>query len=227
MIRENVRELLAEIPAGVSVVAAAKARTPGEVLEAVEAGIQIVGENYVQEAGPAIDAIGGRATWHFIGRLQRNKVKKAARLFDLVETVDSISLARELDSACERLGKTMPALIEVNSSREAGKAGVFPEETEGLLRELARLKHLRVLGLMTMGPPVEDPEEARCHFRETRELFERLRAIGPAGVELDVLSMGMSDTYRVAIEEGATMIRVGTRIFGERPQRERGEKEEG
>jgi len=222
MIKENVKSLLAEIPPGVSVVAAAKARSPAEVREAIEAGITIVGENYVQEAQTAIDAIGRRATWHLIGPLQRNKVRRAALLFDLVETIDSAPLAAALDRACEALGKVMPVFVETNSAREAGKAGVLPEDVEGLVREVSRLEHVCVTGLMTMGPLTADPEEARPYFRETRRLFERLRSSAPGGVEMSALSMGMSESYRVAIEEGATMIRVGTRLFGPRPLRSEG-----
>ena len=219
MITENVKSLLDELPPGVSVVAAAKSRTPAEILEAIEAGISVVGENYVQEAQVAMEVVGRRATWHLIGHLQKNKVARAALLFDLVETIDSVALAQELDLACQRQGKRLPVLVEVNSAREEGKAGVFPEEAEALVREVAALRHLRVLGLMTLGPLTADPEEVRPYFRETRRLFERLRATAQAGGEVDVLSMGMSDSYRVAIEEGATMIRVGTRIFGTRPAR--------
>jgi len=219
MITENVKSLLDELPPGVSVVAAAKSRTPAEILEAIEAGISVVGENYVQEAQVAMEVVGRRATWHLIGHLQKNKVTRAALLFDLVETIDSVALAQELDLACQRQGKHLPVLVEVNSAREQGKAGVFPEEAEALVREVAALRHLRVVGLMTLGPLTADPEEVRPYFRETRRLFERLRATAQAGGEVDVLSMGMSDSYRVAIEEGATMIRVGTRIFGTRPAR--------
>ena len=219
MIAENVKSLLGELPPGVSVVAAAKSRTPSEILEAIEAGISVVGENYVQEAEGAFEVVGRRATWHLIGHLQKNKVARAALLFDLVETIDSVALAQELDLACQRQGKRLPVLVEVNSAREEGKAGVFPEEAEALVREVAALRHLRVLGLMTLGPLSAGPEEVRPYFRETRRLFERLRATAQAGGEMDVLSMGMSDSYRVAIEEGATMIRVGTRIFGTRPAR--------
>lgn len=219
MITENVKSLLDELPPGVSVVAAAKSRTPAEILEAIEAGISVVGENYVQEAQVAMEVVGRRATWHLIGHLQKNKVARAALLFDLVETIDSVALAQELDLACQRQGKRLPVLVEVNSAREEGKAGVFPEEAEALVREVAALRHLRVVGLMTLGPLTADPEEVRPYFRETRRLFERLRATAQAGGEVDVLSMGMSDSYRVAIEEGATMIRVGTRIFGTRPAR--------
>ncbi|MCX7911734.1 MAG: YggS family pyridoxal phosphate-dependent enzyme [Dehalococcoidales bacterium] len=216
-IRENVAQLLREVPEGVLIVAAAKSRSPDEIVEAVEAGISVIGENYVQEAELAFSRIGRRARWHFIGHLQKNKVKKAIEIFDMIETVDSVELAREIDRRCAQAGKVMPVLIEVNSAREAGKAGVYPENAEGLIREIARLSNIRVMGLMTMGPAVTRPEEARPYFAETRELSEHIRKMGLPNVEMRYLSMGMSATYRIAIEEGASIIRIGTRIFGERP----------
>ena len=129
-IAENVRQILTELPAGVKLVAAAKTRTPQEILEAVEAGITIIGENYVQEAENAYRVIGNRVEWHFIGHLQRNKVKKAVALFDMIETVDSIEIAEEIDKRCDQIGKTMPVLVEINSGREAQKAGVKPENAD-------------------------------------------------------------------------------------------------
>ena len=216
MIRDNVVALLRELPPGVALVAAAKSRTPAEVLEAVEAGVSIIGENYVQEAAAAFGAVGRRAVWHFIGHLQKNKVKKAAEIFDLIETVDSAALAREIDRRAGELGKVMPVFIEINSGREPQKAGVLPEAAESLVREIAALPHLRVEGLMTMGPETGDPEDSRPYFRLTRELADRLRAMAIPGVSLTWLSMGMSHSYRAAVEEGANMVRLGTGIFGPR-----------
>jgi len=216
MIRENVTRLLGQLPAGVELVAAAKTRTPAEIAEAVEAGIRIVGENYVQEAQGAFAAIGSRVKWHMIGHLQRNKVKGAVEIFDAIETVDSLRLATEIDKRCGQIGRTMPVLIQINSGREPQKAGVAPDDAEGLLREIASLKHIRVEGLMTMGPPFGDPDDARPYFQETKRLFEVLKSRQLAAVAMMTLSMGMSNSYRVAIEEGATMVRIGTGIFGER-----------
>jgi len=215
-IKENVKRLLDELPAGVTLVAAAKTRTPEQVLQAVDAGITIIGENYVQEAESAFATIGNRASWHMIGHLQRNKVKKAVPLFDMIETVDSLRLATEIDKQCARIGKTMPVLIEINSGREPQKAGVLPEDTDGLLRELASLEHVKVMGLMTMGPRFGDPEKARPYFVKTKRLFDALKALPLPGIEMKTLSMGMSNTYKIAIEEGATIARVGTKLFGER-----------
>jgi len=216
MIKENVRRLLEGLPAGVILVAAAKTRTPAMILEAVEAGIAFIGENYVQEAAAAFAVIGNRAKWHMIGHLQRNKVKQAVKIFDMIETVDSLRLASEIDKRCAQIGRTMSVLIEINSGREPQKAGVLPEQAEGIVRELASLDHLRVKGLMTMGPRFGDPEEARPYFKETKRLFDALKDLQLPRVEMTTLSMGMSNSYRVAIEEGATMIRIGTEIFGER-----------
>jgi PLP dependent protein len=216
MIRERVREILRELPAGVKLLAAAKTRTPEEILEAVEAGITIVGENYVQEAERAVAAVGKRAEWHMIGHLQTNKVKKAVKVFDVIETVDSMRLAQEIDKCAEKVGRVMPVLIEVNSGEEGQKAGVMPHEACSLIREISALGNVRVVGLMTMGPLSGDPEESRPYFRKTKEIFKQAKALAIPGAEMKVLSMGMSDSYKVAVEEGATLVRVGTKIFGER-----------
>ncbi|HIC95281.1 TPA: YggS family pyridoxal phosphate-dependent enzyme [Candidatus Bipolaricaulota bacterium] len=216
MIAENVRRLLKELPPGVLVVAAAKGRSPQKILEAVEAGIEVVGENYVQEAEAAYAVVGRRVRWHMIGHLQRNKAKRAVELFDMIETVDSARLAVELEKRCAQMGKVMPVLVEVNSGREPQKAGVFPEEAEDLIKEISKFEHLKIQGLMTMGPRFGDPEEARPYFRETRKLFDHLKSLAVPGVEMRYLSMGMSNTYRVALEEGANIVRLGTAIFGPR-----------
>jgi hypothetical protein len=216
MIKDNVAAILRELPPGVELVAAAKTRTASEILQALEAGVKIIGENYVQEAADVFPAIGGRARWHFIGHLQTNKVKKAIEIFDLVETVDSIALGREIDKRSAAAGKTMDILVEVNSGREAQKAGVLPEEAEPLVRSLAALPHLRVRGLMTMGPFEGDPEDSRPFFKETRRVWEALKIQAIAGAEMRYLSMGMTNSWRVAIEEGANLVRIGTAIFGPR-----------
>jgi len=215
-IKQNVRQILNELPAGVQLVAAAKTREPREIMEAVEAGIRIVGENYVQEAERACQVVGNRVEWHFIGHLQKNKVKKAVDIFDMIETVDSIELAAEIDKRCARAGRTMPVLIEINSGREEQKAGVYPEDAEGLIGEISTLKNIRVTGLMTMGPLGGHPEDSRPYFKETKRVFERIRESNLPNVEMKYLSMGMTDSYRIALEEGANVIRIGSRIFGER-----------
>jgi len=215
-INQNVTRILKELPEGVQLVAAAKTRSPEEILQAVEAGVRIVGENYVQEAERAYRVVGNRVTWHFIGHLQRNKTKKAAGLFDMIETVDSVEIAAELDRRCAQLGKVMPILIEVNSGREKQKAGVLPEMTEQLAREISSLPHLKLLGLMTMGPRFGDPEDSRPYFVETRKIFEKLKKLNLPNVDMKYLSMGMTNSYKVAIEEGANIVRIGSKIFGER-----------
>jgi len=215
-IAENVKTLLAELPSGVELVAAAKTRTPEEILAATEAGVRAVGENYVQEAAAAVAAVGRNVRWHFIGHLQSNKVKRAVEIFDLIETVDSVELAGEIDKRAAALGKVMPVLIEINSGREPQKAGILPGEAESLVREIAPFKNIRVEGLMTMGPFEGNPEDARPYFRETKRVFEDLKALSIPGIEMHRLSMGMTNSFRVAVEEGATMVRIGTLIFGPR-----------
>ncbi|MFC1866959.1 YggS family pyridoxal phosphate-dependent enzyme [Thermodesulfobacteriota bacterium] len=216
MIKDNVRKILSELPKGIHLTGAAKTRTPGEVQEAIEAGLEIIGENYVQEAEKAYQVIGSKAKWHLIGHLQSNKAKKAVKIFDMIETVDSIKLAKAIDKACRNIEKVMLALVEINSGEEIQKAGVIPEDSISLIKEMAELENIRVMGLMTMGPFSGDPEEARPYFRKTREIFEKIKGMDIPGVEMKYLSMGMSNSYKVAIEEGANLVRIGTRIFGER-----------
>jgi len=215
-IRENVSRVLAELPAGVELVAAAKARQPREVLAAVEAGVKIIGENYVQDAEKAFQLVGRGVEWHFIGHLQRNKVKKAIKIFDMIETVDSATVAELINRQCVQINRVMPVLIEVNSGREKNKSGVFPEDVEGLVRGISALVSIKIMGLMTVGPRSDDPEDARSYLKETRSLFDEIGKLGIPGVEMKYLSMGMTDTYRIALEEGANIVRLGTKIFGER-----------
>ncbi len=216
MIKQNVIEILKELPEGVELVVAAKTRTPEEVLEAIEAGASIIGENYVQDAERNYKIIGDRAKWHFIGYLQKNKVKKAVKMFDMIETVDCLATACEIDKQCARAGKIMPVLIEVNSGREAQKSGILPEDTEALLREISRLENIKAMGLMTMGPELNNAEELRPYFRATRKLFDHIKALNLPQVDMNYLSMGMTDSYKVAIEEGAIIVRIGSKIFGKR-----------
>jgi len=216
MIKENIKKILDELPEGVQLVGAAKTRTTEEILEAVAAGLEIIGENYVQEAERAFQAIGEGVKWHLIGHLQSNKAKKAVKIFDIIETVDSTKLAKAIDKASRNIEKVMQVLIEVNSGEESQKAGVLPIDCIPLIKEVAVLKNIRIMGLMTMGPFSGDPEDARPYFRKTREIFEEIKKLDLPGIEMKYLSMGMSNSYRVALEEGANMVRIGTRIFGER-----------
>lgn len=215
-IKQNVSEILSELPDGVQLIAAAKTRDPREIMEAVEAGVRIVGENYVQEAARAHEVIGNKVGWHFIGHLQKNKVKKAVEIFDMIETVDSIEIAEEIDKRCAQIGKVMPVLIEINSGREKQKAGIYPENAEELVKGLTNLENIRAMGLMTMGPMAGNPEDARPYFIETKKVFDRIKGLNLPHVEMKYLSMGMTNSYRVALEEGANMVRIGSRIFGER-----------
>jgi pyridoxal phosphate enzyme (YggS family) len=216
MIGDKIRKILEEMPEGVELVGAAKTRTVDEILEAVDAGLRIVGENYVQEAEKVFQAVGRRVKYHMIGHLQTNKVKKAVQVFDVIETVDSTKLAREIDRQCEKLGKVMEVLIEVNSGEEVQKAGAMPSDVPSLAEEISKLRNVRLMGLMTMGPISEDPEVCRPFFRRTRELFDVLGRMNFPNIQMRYLSMGMSDSYRIAIEEGANMVRIGTAIFEER-----------
>jgi len=219
-IRTRVETLLQSIPKTVTPVAAAKTRTPDEVRVVLDGGIRLIGHNYVQEADAMIRQLGrGAATWTMIGHLQRNKARKAAELFDSVQTVDSVRLAVALDRACRSVGRVMPVLIEINAAQEPQKSGVPPADALDLIREIAALAALRIDGLMTMGPQVEDAEALRPVFRTVKTLFARISSEQIPGVVMNVLSMGMSNSYAVAIEEGATMIRVGTSLFGPRNTR--------
>lgn len=204
-------------PAAIRIIAASKTKGPDVVAEALAAGVTDLGENYVQEAIGKIAAAPAGARWHCIGHLQRNKAKRAVELFDMVHTVDAAELGRALDRHAAALGKVLPVLLEVNIGGEASKRGVAPAAVGGLLAELGSCAHLRIDGLMTMPPPGPDAEAARPYFRRLRDLAEQLRPTAPANAPLGELSMGMSEDFEVAIEEGATMVRIGRALLGERP----------
>ena len=216
MIKENVRRLLRELPEGVKLLAAAKERSADEISEAVKAGITIIGENYLQDTLRVINEVEDKAEWHFIGHLQTNKVKKAIDIFDMIDSVDSLRLAKEIERCSQRRNKIMPVLIEVNSGEEDQKTGVAPNDIMQLIREISSLSYIKIMGLMTMGPRFGDPEESRPYLRKTREIFERIKPLHLPNVEMKYLSMGMTNSYMVAIEEGANLVRIGTKIFGER-----------
>ena len=203
-------------PESVKLVGVSKTVDLERIEEAVSAGLQILGENYVQEAREKIEQLGDRVSWHFVGRLQTNKAKYAVKLFDLIQTVDSLKLAAELNRRAQPLQRVIPIIIQVNLAGEASKGGVHPPECISLIRQIAELSNLRVQGLMTMPPFFNDPERARPFFRQLRELSERVAEAQVVGTEMKEISMGMSGDYEAAIEEGATLVRVGTAIFGER-----------
>lgn len=200
--------------------AVSKTVEPANVAEAIQAGLTDVGENRVQEAQskrPQVDAlIAQPARWHMIGHLQTNKVKKALLVFDVFQAIDSLHLAQELDRRAAEMAKRIPALVEVNTSGEATKYGCQPEHLISLAAEIAKLKSLELRGLMTVGPglSIEDPERSRPCFRLLRELRDRGEV--ELGLHLPWLSMGMSSDFAVAIEEGATILRIGAAIFGTR-----------
>lgn len=215
-IKSNTERILKELPPGVDLVAAAKTRTAEEIKAAIAGGVKVIGENYVQEAASVFREIGRTVEWHFIGHLQKNKVKQAVEIFDMIETVDSAELAREIDKRALAAGKVMSVLVEINSGREAQKSGILPENAAGLIKGVSGLKGIKVMGLMTMGPLAGDPEDSRPYFVETRKVFQGLSNANMPGVEMKYLSMGMTGSYKIAIEEGANLVRVGTGIFGER-----------
>ena len=216
MIKKNAERLLKEIPEHVTLLAAVKSRTAAEVKAAYEGGIRFFGHNYVQEAQAMLEEVDFKAEWHMIGHLQRNKAKDAINLFDMIETLDSIKLAEELEKRCASADRIMDVLIEINSGAEDEKSGILPEELHPLAEATARMQHLHLCGLMTMGPLTDEPESARPYFVKTRKLFDALKSSNLPGVDMQVLSMGMSGSYRVAIEEGSTLVRLGTAIFGPR-----------
>lgn len=213
---DAVRSLLESIPPGVTLEAAAKTRSLEEVEAVIEAGVTHIGYNYVQESLPIIQQIGSRATWHMIGHLQRNKARVVVENYDFIETLDSWQLALTLERLCEGQQKSLPVLIEINSGREENKTGVLPEDVDDLVQKISGLKYLHLEGLMTMGPRFGNPEDSRPFFVTTRAIYERLSAVSLPNVKMNVLSMGMSNSYRVAIEEGANLVRIGTAIFGTR-----------
>jgi pyridoxal phosphate enzyme (YggS family) len=202
----------------VRLVAVSKTQPLSRVVEARDAGIKVFGENYVQEAEAKIPFLPG-AEWHLIGKLQRNKAGKAVSLFSWIETVDSARLLAEISRRAEGAGKVVPVLVEVSLAEEPGKAGIPPEGLPEILEAAAGLSGIRLKGLMAVPPPAEDPEESRPRFARLRELLEELARRGGPGAGMTELSMGMSGDFEVAVEEGATIVRVGTAIFGSRSGR--------
>jgi len=204
-------------PASIGLVTVSKTQPADRVREAVRAGATILGENYIQEARDKIRVLTGEKTsWHFIGHLQRNKAKYAVSLFDLVHSVDSLRLAGELDKQAGKINKIQEILVQVNISGEDTKSGIDEKGCLELIRSIADLEHLHVRGLMTMPPFFDQPDRARPYFSALRELSERIQAASVPGVAMAELSMGMTGDFEAAIDEGATLVRIGTAIFGER-----------
>lgn len=210
-------------PAEVSILAVSKTFGPDNVREAAECGLAVFGESRVQEARQKIPLCPGHLQWHLIGHLQRNKVRDAAPLFSMIHSVDSWKLLETIDGACQTLGRVMPVCLEVNVSGERSKFGLPPDEVPALLQRGESLVNVEIVGLMTIPPFTEDPEEARPFFRRLRELRDERRRGG--GSPLRELSIGMSHDFEVAVEEGATWIRLGTILFGDRPRKQESPEE--
>jgi pyridoxal phosphate enzyme (YggS family) len=203
-------------PSSIKLVVVTKTVDVERIREAVAAGAVILGENRVQEAKEKIEKLGPVASWHLIGHLQTNKAKYAVKLFDLIHSVDSIELASEIDKQAAKIGKIQDVLIEVSIAGEASKAGVGVSEVISLVKDAANLKNISIKGLMTIPPFLDDPEEVRPYFHKLRELATSIAQEKIPNVSMQELSMGMSGDFEAAVEEGATMVRVGSAIFGER-----------
>jgi len=204
-------------PKTIRLVAVSKTVPADRVKEAIEAGVTDLGENYVQEARAKFNALATYpASWHFIGHLQSNKAKYAVRIFDLVHSVDTLKLARELNKYSKKINKVQEILIQVNVSEENSKSGVYVKDVHDLIKEISLLDNLSIKGLMTMPPFFNDPERVRPYFSALRDLRDRIKRESLPNVGLDELSMGMTGDFEVAILEGATLVRIGTAIFGKR-----------
>jgi len=217
-IKENYQKIRSEIPDNVVIVVACKARTKEEIEEVVEAGAGYLGENYVQEAERIHEALEEQAKkikWHMIGHLQKNKINRALKIFDIVQTIDSREIAVDLNERAERAGRTIPVYIEMNLGNEETKSGVKAEYAvvEQLAKEISELKNLRLEGLMAMEPQTDNAEDTRPHFKKAKVIFDKIKTLNLPNVEMKTLSMGMSASYEVAIREGSNMVRLGTVIF--------------
>lgn len=224
-IRERIAQAAARSghsPDSITLMAVSKVVEPERIRQVYLAGIRVFGENRVQEFADKTSAVRDleNAEWHLIGHLQSNKAKKAVEIFHAIDSLDSLRLAQKLDQAAQQSGKVLPVLIEVNVGGEENKSGVSLDspELEELLRGAEKLEHLQVRGLMTIPPYTEDPEGARPYFIKVRDLRDAIAARRLSRIQMDVLSMGMSHDFEVAVEEGSTCVRVGTAIFGERPK---------
>ena len=202
-------------PGSVTLLAVTKSQPPEVVREAADCGQALFGENKIQEAKAKIPLCPSRLHWHFIGHLQSNKCRDAVEWFEMIHSVDSLSLAREISKRAEQAAKTMPILLEINVAGEASKFGYQPEKLLAELKEINALQRIEIQGLMAVPPWSAEPEKSRPHFRQLRELKQKCEQI--LGIPLPHLSMGMSGDFEIAIEEGATLVRIGTALFGPRP----------
>lgn len=212
MIQEKIQAICSKrgrLPSEVTTIAVTKGVSVDLIKSAFQAGLSIFGENRVQEAQEKIKAIQGGIHWHFIGHLQTNKVKDAVSLFEMIQSVDSLRLAQKLNEISAQRGHPLQILLEINIGQELNKCGVLETELDGILKEIKKLSHLDLRGLMTVAPFFENPEDVRPYFKKMKILFDRLE-------KPEILSMGMSHDFEIAIEEGTTMIRLGQAIFGPR-----------
>ena len=216
-IAEKIRlrlELAGRNSGDITMVAVTKTVEEDGIREAIACGVRIIGESRVQEAKEKYGKLGNEVIWHLVGHLQTNKAKDAVKIFDLIHSVDSIKLAKEIDRQARKAGKVQKVLIEVNLSGEETKYGLSPEEVIPFLKDISELPNMKVEGLMTMAPFYENPEDCRPYFRRLKELVEKVKARKIKNVEMKYLSMGMTNDYEVAIEEGSNMVRIGRAIFG-------------
>jgi len=230
MIRENVSRIRQRIlkvcskinqdPGKITIIAVSKGRTIEQMKDVVEAGITDIGENRVQEAVIKYKGLitseleNSRAIkWHMVGHLQTNKVKDAVRIFDLIQSVDSVRLAKEIDKQADKINKIQDIFVEIKTSPEESKFGLKPDEAIKVIKDIVRLKNINIKGLMTIVPVVDDPEKARPYFRMLREFEDKINELRVTSYKLGVLSMGMTDDFEIAIEEGSNMIRLGRAIF--------------
>jgi pyridoxal phosphate enzyme (YggS family) len=230
MVKDNIIEIRKRIslacskvdrdPGAITIVAVSKGRTPEQIKQAVQAGLTDIGENKVREALlkhrllSTVNSELSTIKWHMVGHLQSNKVKEAVEIFDLIQSVDSLRLAEEIDKQAARIRKIQDILIEVKTSAEESKFGLKPEETIKVIKEVAKFKNISIKGLMTIAPIVDNPQDARPYFRMLRELKDRINSLSTVNRELLTLSMGMTDDFEVAIAEGSNMVRIGRAIFG-------------
>jgi len=216
-IKEKIRvksELVGRDPQEITLVAVTKTVEADRIEEAIAAGVNIIGESRVREAKEKYRKVESRIIWHLVGHLQRNKAKDAVKIFDLIHSVDSAELAKEIDKQAKKIGKIQKILVEANVSGEESKYGLNPEGVITFLQEVSGFPNIKVEGLMTMAPFYENPEDCRPCFRKLKELVEEVKTKNIKNVEMTYLSIGMSNDFEVAIEEGSNMVRIGRAIFG-------------
>jgi len=225
-LKQNIQQIRARIkaaaersgrhPEDIHLIAVSKNFSAEVVQEAVDNGIVLLGENRVQEAKSKIELVKGNVKWHLIGHLQTNKVKDAIRMFSMIQSLDSYHLAEEIQKRAEQAEKVIEVLVQVNIGREATKYGIDPDDTENFIRKIALFQNIKVMGLMAIAPFKENPEDVRMYFRHLYNIFENIKQLSIKNVKMEYLSMGMTNDFEVAIEEGANMVRIGTGIFGTR-----------